>query len=117
MAKYDIPEAYRVYTELVKKAQASVHEMAHAPTRLSDEDVDYGLIDMLGHLLWSTVLGDEHTVRMKQKAVFGCLISAYIAGRESLNEREVTESILEFIETLDIPETVSDFNDLMGWDD
>jgi hypothetical protein len=108
MAKYNVDEARRVYNEMVEKGRTL--------DKLNKGDIDYALIDMLGYFLWSSVSEDERTDEMKQRVVFACLLSAYVAGRESLDEKEVASAFFKFVETLDIPEAVNDFDDLMGWD-
>lgn len=109
MANYDIDEARRVYAELIEKG--------YTIEKLGEGDIDYSLIDMLGCFLWGSLAEDERTDDMKQRVVFACLLAAYIAGRESLDEKEVATAFFDFVEDLEMPQAVANFDDLMGWAD
>lgn len=109
MAKYDINEARRVYSEMVERGRQL--------ETLGEGDIDYSLVDMLGFFLWQGVSDEEKTNETKQQVIFACLLAAYVAGRDSLNEKEVATAFFEFVQELDIPSFVENFDELMHWGD
>ena len=105
MAKYDLEEAHRVWLEKLGKP-GTTYEL---------EEIDHSLIDMLGYFLWNRLAEKKRTPELKQKVIFASLMAAYVAGKESLEEKEVAEAFFDFVEDMDIPDNVPDLDDLMDW--